>query len=428
MTGVAIVIPMLNEAAGLPRLLRSLAALEPPPAEVLAVDRGSADASVAIAEAAELLVVRHETRGRAAAINRGVQEATAPIICVLHADTLLPDDAVAVMRRVLADPGTALAGFPPAQRARPGPWGASFHNWIKTWYAPLLFRPQLFLRGVRLLFGDHAMFFRRADFLAVGGCDPTLLVMEEADLCIRFHRLGRTRLVNRVVITLRSPGRRLGRAAGELDLPQGRSTLGARLSQRAGAALPRRALNRSPAQIACGDAVVDQPSQKGLIVARTRASAQRPQIRVREPGVTLKVAGVERTSRAGRGSAPRGSAGPIRRFRAARSAASAGADSPAPGSAPRRLGTIFDKSKGVARPRQCAARRTTPQALSLAREGIKTPAKCAGTDGLQGSSSRWRSPGAPPWQSGRDRRRTRLISSKAILATLAECTDRRAGP
>jgi hypothetical protein len=36
-TGVAIVIPMLNDAAGLPRLLRSLAALEPPPAEVLAV-------------------------------------------------------------------------------------------------------------------------------------------------------------------------------------------------------------------------------------------------------------------------------------------------------------------------------------------------------------------------------------------------------
>ena len=45
--------------------------------------------------------------------------------------------------------------------------------WIKTWYAPLLFRPQLFLRGVRLLFGDHAMFFRRADFLTVGGCDPS---------------------------------------------------------------------------------------------------------------------------------------------------------------------------------------------------------------------------------------------------------------
>jgi len=60
----------------------------------------------------------------------------------IHADTLLPDDAVAVMRRVLADPGTALAGFTPLLS---GPdqvrWGTSFHNWIKTWYAPLLFRP-----------------------------------------------------------------------------------------------------------------------------------------------------------------------------------------------------------------------------------------------------------------------------------------------
>src|ERR1043165_5726645 len=199
MSGVAILIPMLNEAAGLPRLLRSLAALDPPPGEVLAVDGGSTDASVAIAEAAGLRVILQDTRGRAAAINRGVQEAMAPIICVLHADTLLPDDAVAVLRRVLADPGTVLAGFTPLLS---GPdqvrWGTSFHNWIKTWYAPLLFRPQLFMRGVRLLFGDHAMFFRRADFLAVGGCDPTLLIMEEADLCIRFHRLRRTRPVNPV--------------------------------------------------------------------------------------------------------------------------------------------------------------------------------------------------------------------------------------
>jgi hypothetical protein len=38
---------------------------------------------------------------------------------------------------------------------------------------------------------------------------------------------------------LRSPGRRLGRAPSELDLLQGRSTLGARVSQRTRAALPR---------------------------------------------------------------------------------------------------------------------------------------------------------------------------------------------
>jgi hypothetical protein len=44
---------------------------------------------------------------------------------------------------------------------------------------------------------------------------------------------------------------------------------------------------------------------------------------------------------------------------------------------------------------------------------------------LPRSSSSWRSAGAPPWQLDRGRRRTRPIS-KAILATPAECTNRRA--
>ncbi len=199
---VAIVIPMLNEAASLPRLLRSLAALEPAPSELLAVDGGSGDGSAAIARAAGLTVLEHAAGGRAAQINRGVGAVRSPIVCILHADTLLPDDAVAVIRRVLGDRATVLGGFTPllcgADTVR---WGTSFHNWIKTWYAPLLFRPHLFLRGTRLLFGDHAMFFRREQFLAIGGCDERLAVMEDAELCIGFARLGRTRLVNRVVLT-----------------------------------------------------------------------------------------------------------------------------------------------------------------------------------------------------------------------------------
>jgi glycosyltransferase involved in cell wall biosynthesis len=199
---VAIVIPMLNEAVVLPRLARLIAALDPSPAEVIAVDGGSSDGSVEIAKIAGMKVVEHPIRGRAAQINRGVEEAWAPLIWVLHADTLPPDDALDVIVRVLADPKTALASFT-AVLAGPNTvrWGTTFHNWIKTWYVPLIFRPHLFLRGGRLLFGDHAMFFRRADFLAVGGCDPTLLVLEEADLCIKLTRRGRVRLINRIVIT-----------------------------------------------------------------------------------------------------------------------------------------------------------------------------------------------------------------------------------
>jgi GT2 family glycosyltransferase len=201
--GVAIVIPMLNEAAIVPRLLSSLRALSPPAAEIIAVDGGSNDETVALVRNSGFVrVIEHPVRGRASAINRGVAEINSAVVCVLHADTILPDDAITVIRRTLADRRIALAGFTPLivgpERVR---WGTTFHNWIKTWYAPLIFRPHLFLRGGRLLFGDHAMFFRRADFLAVGGCDETLLVMEDADLCLRLCRRGRIRLINRVVTT-----------------------------------------------------------------------------------------------------------------------------------------------------------------------------------------------------------------------------------
>jgi len=200
---VAIVIPMLNEAATMPRLLRLLRVLAPAPAEIIAVDGGSSDDTVALVrDSGFVRIIEHPVRGRAAAINRGVAEAHSAVVCVLHADTILPDDALVVMRRTLADPRIALAGFMPLIAGHATVrWGTTLHNWIKTWYAPIIFRPDLFLRGGRLLFGDHAMFFRRRDFLAVGGCDERLTVMEDADLCLRLCRRGRIRLVNRVVVT-----------------------------------------------------------------------------------------------------------------------------------------------------------------------------------------------------------------------------------
>jgi GT2 family glycosyltransferase len=197
---VAIVIPVLNEATVMPRLLRLLQILGPAPA---AIDGGSQDKTAALARQSGFArLIEHAVRGRAAAINRGVLEIRSPLVCVLHADTILPDDGIAVIRATMQDPRITLAGFLSlivgAERVR---WGITFHNWIKTWYAPLIFRPHLFFRGCRLLFGDQAMFFRRSDFPAVVGCDETLTVMEDADLCLRLFRSGRIRLVNRTVTT-----------------------------------------------------------------------------------------------------------------------------------------------------------------------------------------------------------------------------------
>lgn len=198
---VTLLVPVLNEAVALPALVEQIAALDPQPDEVLMVDGGSEDETRAIGQAAGWQVIT-APRGRGRQINAGVEAAGSECVCVLHADTVPPADMVAVVRETLADPRTALAGFTTVLR---GPdktrWVTSAHNWIKTWYAPLLLRPHLFFRGVRLLFGDHAMHFRRADFLAVGGCDPGTPVMEEADLCIRMATRGRVRLLRRVIYT-----------------------------------------------------------------------------------------------------------------------------------------------------------------------------------------------------------------------------------
>lgn len=198
--GVSIVVPVLNEAAAIPALAEHLATLDPSPAEIILVDGGSEDDSIALAKAAGWRVISTQ-RGRARQINAGVEAASSPLICVVHADSFPPQDMVAVIRHTLGDPKTALASFTPLITGEKTRWLTSAHNYAKTWYAPLVTRPHLFLRGVRLLFGDHAMFFRRADFLILGGCTPGDMVMEEADLCVKFAKLGRIRMVPRIVRT-----------------------------------------------------------------------------------------------------------------------------------------------------------------------------------------------------------------------------------
>ncbi len=201
MNAVTLVIPVLNEERALPKLFEVIAALDPQPSQIIAVDGGSLDATPELLQASGWRIITTPP-GRAIQINAGVAAASTELVCVLHADTVPPQDMVAVIEAEMADPRIALAGFTPLIK---GPdktrWFTTFHNWIKTWYAPLITRPHLFFQGVRLLFGDHAMLFRRSQYLAVGGCDPGTPVMEEADLCIKMARLGRIRLVPRWIET-----------------------------------------------------------------------------------------------------------------------------------------------------------------------------------------------------------------------------------
>uniref|UniRef100_B8HRL7 4,4'-diaponeurosporenoate glycosyltransferase n=1 Tax=Cyanothece sp. (strain PCC 7425 / ATCC 29141) TaxID=395961 RepID=B8HRL7_CYAP4 len=197
---VSIIIPTLNEARTLGRTLRHLSVLDPAPAEIWVVDGGSQDETVAIAQAVGVKVLQVQQSGRARQMNEGAAVAGGELLCFLHADTLVPDDLIAVIEHTLADPTVAAAGFISLMH---GPqitrWGISLHNYLKTYYAPLIFRPHRFLKGLRLLFGDQVICCRRSDFWAYGGFNPELPIMEEADLCLKLNQQGKIRQINRVV-------------------------------------------------------------------------------------------------------------------------------------------------------------------------------------------------------------------------------------
>ena len=198
---ISIIIPVLNEANCLGRTLRHLDILEPAADEIIVVDGGSTDDTLAIAKEYGATVVVAERPGRAVQMNLGATLATGDILCFLHGDTRVPDDVVTLMTLTLANPAIACGGFISVMAGQQATrWGISLHNTVKTHYAALLFRPHRYFRDrLRVLFGDQVMFCRRGDFWSCGGFNDTLALMEDADLCLKLSRLGRIYQVNRLV-------------------------------------------------------------------------------------------------------------------------------------------------------------------------------------------------------------------------------------
>lgn len=201
MTRVSIIIPTLNEERSLERTLGCLNNLQPPPLEIIISDGGSSDNTVKIALTHQVTVTTVDKPGRSLQMNQGALVAKGDIFCFLHADTLVPDDLITIMTKTLSDSSISLGGFISLmcgqQTTR---WSISLHNYLKTYYAPLLFRPyHFFFRGLRLLFGDQVLFCRKVDFKQCGGFDDHLPIMEDGDLCVKLNSLGRIYLVNRIV-------------------------------------------------------------------------------------------------------------------------------------------------------------------------------------------------------------------------------------
>src|SRR5262249_36607102 len=89
---LSIIIPVLDEAPNLVAALEALGPLRGRGAEVIVVDGGSTDETVALARPRADFVIM-SARGRATQMNAGAAIARGEVLLFLHADTRLPEDA-----------------------------------------------------------------------------------------------------------------------------------------------------------------------------------------------------------------------------------------------------------------------------------------------------------------------------------------------
>lgn len=171
---LSIVVPMLNEASELPSLLAHLQPLRDQGCELLLVDGGSQDGSPALARAAGWVVIE-APRGRAVQMNAGARHAGGDALLFLHADTRLPDGAVAAVRQALTDGGRVWGRFDVRIQGR---------SPMLRVVAALMNRRS---RWTGIATGDQALFVRREVFEACGGF-PDQPLMEDIELSRRLKR------------------------------------------------------------------------------------------------------------------------------------------------------------------------------------------------------------------------------------------------
>lgn len=192
-TSVAVIVPVLNEAASLPGLIGRLTAEG---AQAVVADGGSSDGSVEAARRAGARVVEGPP-GRGAQFDTGAAAADADALLFLHADTCPPAGFARLVLEALADPETALGAF----RFSAG----SATRSLRAIEAGTRLRGAL----LGMPYGDQGLFCRRVVFEALGGF-PAFPVMEDYEFVRRARRVGRVRVLPEPAVTSDRRWRRQG--------------------------------------------------------------------------------------------------------------------------------------------------------------------------------------------------------------------------
>jgi rSAM/selenodomain-associated transferase 2 len=173
---LSIILPVFDEAQQLSHALECLVPLRERGVEVIIVDGGSQDGTLATAARAGARLV-NSPKGRARQMNAGARIASADLLLFLHVDTVLPDHADRLIQAAICDRRRVWGRFDVDIRGRP--WMLRVIAVLMNWRS----------RMSGIATGDQAIFVARSAFESVGGF-PDQPLMEDIELCKRLRVLS----------------------------------------------------------------------------------------------------------------------------------------------------------------------------------------------------------------------------------------------
>jgi rSAM/selenodomain-associated transferase 2 len=182
---ISIIIPVLNEERALPATLQHVYS-QAGEFEVIVVDGGSTDSTLDIVNQESRIQLHKAATGRASQMNEGARHATGDWLLFLHADTLLPENALISIERLPAD--IQAGGF--KHRFSGQAWGLRLISWLHNFRC----------RCTRIFYGDQAMFVRRKLFIELG-MFPDEPILEDLLFSEKLVKVTRPVILNSYVIT-----------------------------------------------------------------------------------------------------------------------------------------------------------------------------------------------------------------------------------
>jgi rSAM/selenodomain-associated transferase 2 len=174
---VSVIIPIFNEVLAIQEALARLQWLTEAGHEVVVVDGGSVDESVALAQQGSVRVIR-SVKGRARQMNAGARQSSGDLLLFLHIDTMLPRSGFDHLLEYIKEDEDIWGRFDARLSGE--------HKMFRLIETTMNWRSRI--TGIAT--GDQAIFISRRLFEHIGGF-ADIPLMEDVEISRRLKKLNR---------------------------------------------------------------------------------------------------------------------------------------------------------------------------------------------------------------------------------------------